>query len=131
FATLGCMPSTSDRIFKLLRSLGRALFNPGSTAPPKGGAGTRPGTGKGSRPASKTTITGLSAPYPGDFSGTSTVTYAPKPDGAADPGEIVWTWVPYEEDYSQGKDRPVLVVGRNGRRLLALMLTSKDHSNDR
>jgi hypothetical protein len=42
----------------------------------------------------------------------------------------VWTWVPFEEDVSQGKDRPVLVVGRDGRWLLALMLTSKDHSRD-
>jgi hypothetical protein len=39
----------------------------------------------------------------------------------------VWTWVPYEEDYSRGKDRPVLLVGGNGPYLLALMLTSKDH----
>lgn len=38
--------------------------------------------------------------------------YAPSLDGRADPGEIVWTWVTYEEDPSQGKDRPVLVVGR-------------------
>ncbi|UIK90123.1 type II toxin-antitoxin system PemK/MazF family toxin [Arthrobacter polaris] len=75
-------------------------------------------------------MSGLSAPYPGDFSGTAKVVYAPKPDGDADPGEIVWTWVPYEENFSQGKDRPVLVVARSGKRLLALMLTSKDHSND-
>jgi hypothetical protein len=52
--------------------------------------------------------------------------YAPEPDGRADPGEIVWTWVQYEEDPSQGKDRPVLVVGREGRRtLLGLMLSSQ------
>ncbi|MCU1595967.1 MAG: hypothetical protein JWO12_3359 [Frankiales bacterium] len=50
--------------------------------------------------------------------------YAPKLDGAADPGEIVWTWVPYEEDARRGKDRPVLVVGRDGRELLGLMLSS-------
>ncbi|HEY7176943.1 MAG TPA: type II toxin-antitoxin system PemK/MazF family toxin [Micromonosporaceae bacterium] len=50
--------------------------------------------------------------------------YAPKLDGRADPGEIVWTWVPYEEDHSRGKDRPVLVVGRNGTTLLGLMLSS-------
>ena len=56
--------------------------------------------------------------------------YAPALDGDADPGEIVWTWVPYEEDHSQGKDRPVLVVGHDGPWLLALMLTSKDHSRD-
>ena len=51
--------------------------------------------------------------------------YAPQPDGDADPGEIVWTWVPYEEDASQGKDRPVLVVGRQGADVLALMLSSQ------
>ena len=50
--------------------------------------------------------------------------YAPKLDGAADPGEIVWTWVPYEEDASRGKDRPVLVVGRDSGELLGLMLSS-------
>jgi hypothetical protein len=58
------------------------------------------------------------------------VTYAPKPDGRPDPGEIVWTWVPYEDDPAQGKDRPVLVVGRDGARLVGLMLTSKDHDRD-
>ncbi|MCO7240857.1 type II toxin-antitoxin system PemK/MazF family toxin [Aeromicrobium sp. CnD17-E] len=58
------------------------------------------------------------------------LTYAPKPDGRPDPGEIVWTWVPYEDDPAQGKDRPVLVVGRDGTRLVGLMLTSKDHDRD-
>jgi hypothetical protein len=53
--------------------------------------------------------------------------YAPRPDGRPDPGEIVWTWVPYEEDHTQGKDRPVLLVGTDGRWLLGLQLTSKDH----
>lgn len=55
--------------------------------------------------------------------------YSPSLDGDADPGEIVWTWVPFEEDHSQGKDRPVLLVGRDGEYLLALMMTSKDHNN--
>ena len=32
-------------------------------------------------------------------------------DGEPDPGEVVWAWVPYEDDPAQGKDRPVLVVG--------------------
>src|SRR5687767_9106760 len=50
--------------------------------------------------------------------------YAPDLDGAADPGEIVWAWVPYEEDASRGKDRPLLVVGREGDDLLGLMLSS-------
>ncbi|MET3173333.1 UNVERIFIED_ORG: hypothetical protein ABIB52_001165 [Arthrobacter sp. UYCu721] len=68
-------------------------------------------------------------PYPGDFGGTAAIRYAPQPDGSPDPGEIVWTWVPYEEDHSRGKDRPVLLVGKNGRYLLGVMLTSKDHDH--
>ncbi len=40
--------------------------------------------------------------------------YAPKANGKPDPGEVVWAWVPYEEDPSQGKDRPVLVIGDRG-----------------
>lgn len=55
------------------------------------------------------------------------VAYAPDLDGAADPGEVVWTWVPFEEDPTQGKDRPVLVVGRGEDELLGLMLSSKDY----
>lgn len=50
--------------------------------------------------------------------------YAPQPDGRADPGEVVWTWVAYEDDPSKGKDRPVVVVGRDGTTLLGLMLSS-------
>ncbi|MEV0612327.1 type II toxin-antitoxin system PemK/MazF family toxin [Nonomuraea sp. NPDC050404] len=57
--------------------------------------------------------------------GAVTLAYSPDLDGLADPGEIVWAWVPYEEDPSRGKDRPLLVVGRSGRRLLGLMLSSK------
>jgi hypothetical protein len=60
-----------------------------------------------------------------------TVSYQPDLDGAADPGEIVWTWVPYEEDASQGKDRPVLVVARaEDGDLLGLMLSSQEHRRD-
>lgn len=58
------------------------------------------------------------------------VEYAPNPDGRPDPGEIVWTWVPYEDDPRQGKDRPVLIIGRDGAELVTLMLTSKDHDRD-
>ena len=52
------------------------------------------------------------------------VVYCPHLDGRADPGEIVWTWVPFEEDPTEGKVRPVLVVGREGPTLLGLMLSS-------
>src|SRR5580765_7990997 len=62
-----------------------------------------------------------------------TIVYAPDLDGAADPGEIVWAWVPFEENDGRGKDRPLLVVGRGGGgsgggggvRLLGLMLSSQ------
>ncbi len=58
--------------------------------------------------------------------------YAPDLDGRADPGEVVWTWVVYEDDPSRGKDRPVLVVGRDRRTLLGLMLSSQErHQSDR
>lgn len=56
--------------------------------------------------------------------------YAPDLDGRADPGEIVWTWVAYEEDPGRGKDRPVLVVGREGSRLQGLMLSSQHHDGE-
>jgi hypothetical protein len=58
-------------------------------------------------------------------------TYSPHPDGKPDPGEIVWTWVPYEEDPSRGKDRPVLLIGRDRRGLLGLALTTRDRNNGR
>jgi PemK-like, MazF-like toxin of type II toxin-antitoxin system len=57
------------------------------------------------------------------------IVYAPDLDGAADPGEIVWAWVPFEENDGRGKDRPMLVVGRGGGDLLGLMLSSQ-HSHD-
>ena len=56
--------------------------------------------------------------------------YAPEIDGEPDPGEVVWGWVPYEDDPAQGKDRPVLLIGRHGEQWLGLMLTSKDHDRD-
>ncbi len=55
------------------------------------------------------------------------VVYSPDLDGRADPGEIVWTWVVYEDDPTRGKDRPVLVVGRERQMLLGLMLSSQAH----
>ncbi len=57
--------------------------------------------------------------------------YAPDPDGAADPGEVVWTWVPYEEDPAVGKDRPILVVARAGDVLYGLMLSANPRQDGR
>ena len=57
--------------------------------------------------------------------------YSPDLDGRADPGEIVWTWVVYEDDPTRGKDRPVLVVGRDRSVLLGLMVSSQErHAAD-
>src|SRR5690348_723127 len=58
--------------------------------------------------------------------------YAPNHDGDPDPGEIVWTWVPYQEHDGRGKDRPVLVVAREHHgTLLAVRLSSKEHEHNR
>jgi hypothetical protein len=62
--------------------------------------------------------------------GEVTFEYSPCIDGDPDPGEVVWTWVPYEEDPAKGKDRPVVVVGRRGSMLVGVALTSKRHDNE-
>ena len=62
--------------------------------------------------------------------GLPTFSYSPDPDGDADPGEVVWAWVPFEEDPAQGKDRPVLVLARHESRLVVAQMTSKDHDRD-
>ncbi len=96
----------------------------GSSAPkpsaPKPSASTR---------SASTASASAGSDYPGDYRDMIDFEYSPSMDGDADPGEIVWTGVPFEEDHSQGKDRPVLLVGRDGEYLLALMMTSKDHNN--
>ena len=66
------------------------------------------------------------------YRGTIHWEYSPELDRDADPGEIDWTWVAFEEDDRVGKDRPVAVVGRSDDgRLVALMLSSKEHDGDR
>ena len=92
-----------------------------------GSSAPKPSAPKPSAPAS--TGASNSSDYPGDYRDMINFEYSPSLDGDADPGELVWTWVPFEEDHSQGKDRPVLLVGRDGEYLLALMMTSKDHNN--
>jgi hypothetical protein len=60
------------------------------------------------------------------------LSYAPDRDGAPDAGEVVWTWVPYEEGDGRGKDRPVLVIGAHtADRVYAIKLTSRSHDGDR
>ena len=60
------------------------------------------------------------------------ITYEPRRDDEPDAGEIVWTWVPFEERDGRGKDRPVLVIGRrDADRVYALKLTSIPQDGDR
>ena len=101
----------------------------GSSAPKP--SAPKPSSANSSAPKPSAPATGASngSDYPGDYLDMINFEYSPSLDGDADPGEIVWTWVPFEEDHSQGKDRPVLLVGRDGEYLLALMMTSKDHNN--
>ena len=58
------------------------------------------------------------------------VEYTPNLDGDPDPGEVVWTWVPYQEDPNKGKDRPVVIIGRVGDDLAGVPLTSKNKGRD-
>lgn len=55
------------------------------------------------------------------------ITFQPERDGDPDPGEVVWTWIPYEDDPNQGKDRPAVVVGVTGPDLVVVPLSSQDH----
>nr|WP_300143344.1 type II toxin-antitoxin system PemK/MazF family toxin [Propionicimonas sp.] len=108
---------------ELLNVIARAVLD--ALSPRRTGTARR----SGSTPARRDENTAPGS-YPGDFTGRAELVYAPHPGPLADPGEVVWTWVPYEEDHGKGKDRPVLVIGRDGRWLLALPMTSKDHDRD-
>ena len=97
--------------------------------------GARPSTGRPAADADTVSPgqTGPSATVEIDPSriGAVRMTYSPNRDGAPDPGEIVWTWVPFEERDGRGKDRPVLVVAaERGGTYLAVQLTSKPHQGD-
>ena len=74
--------------------------------------------------------TGRGAPPAEPAASAHDVEYRPHHDDRADPGEVVWAWVPYDEGDGRGKDRPVLVIGRRGTDLLGLMLSSQDHDRD-
>nr|WP_300340824.1 type II toxin-antitoxin system PemK/MazF family toxin [Actinomyces sp.] len=97
----------------------------------RGGAASSAGATRRPRPAPPAAAASTSVlPYDVARLGLPDLTYAPDPNGQADPGEVVWTWVPYEEDASRGKDRPVLVLARDSGRLVVAQMTSKDHDRD-
>jgi len=115
-----------NRWAHVLLDVARAIVRPQRTTPsPPPRRTGRPSAGPRPTDAGRT-----GNGYVGDFTGPLTPSYSPSMDGDPDPGEIVWTWVPYEDDPTRGKDRPVLLVGHDGPWLLALQLTSKDHDRD-
>lgn len=101
----------------MLRSIVRRLLAPrrAATAPPP----TAPTTAPPTRPRG----------YPGDFAGAAGSPFGTA-TGTVSAGEVVWAWVPFEEDHRRGKDRPALVVGADGPWLLGLPMTSQDHDLD-
>ncbi len=117
---------TTSRVLSAL--LG--LFRSGSATTPS----TRPSrpSPAPTRPTSRPDAPSVTETVEVDPPRRLTLSYAPERDGAPDGGEIVWTWVPYEERDGRGKDRPVLILGRaDATRSYAVRLTSKPHDGDR
>lgn len=113
------MPNWGSLLRQAVEVGTRILSSRTTTTPDRGRRAAdrpRPGTAPAARTASTTDR-------------ARAIAYAPDLDGAADPGEIVWAWVPFEEDDGRGKDRPLLLVGRGGGDLLGLMLSSQ-HRRD-
>ncbi|GAB2837498.1 type II toxin-antitoxin system PemK/MazF family toxin [Microbacterium insulae] len=111
--------TTRPRLLSRLAQLFRPSSSPSSSS-----------SGRPSEPGSHgpTATVEIEPPHPGDL----TITYTPEVDGDPDTGEIVWTWVPYDERDGRGKDRPVLVIARQDADcVLAVRLTSKSHDGDR
>jgi hypothetical protein len=123
--------TTAARVARaVLSSLTRSSADRSTRTTGKTPRQSTPRPGSDRRPAVPAQPAPSPTSYPGDFTGRVRTEYSPDLDGKPDPGEVVWTWVPYEEDHARGKDRPVLLVGRDGPWLLGLMLTSKDHGRD-
>jgi hypothetical protein len=135
---------TSRFLTALFRTIGRALGPSGAT---RTRTAVRPGgraVGRATTDASGRGVRGTATISPGQTGAAATTEvdprslgrvrlgYAPSHDGAPDPGEIVWTWVPFEEHDGRGKDRPVVIVAAGGGdRFLAVQLTSKGRPGDR
>lgn len=112
-----------SRLGQLMRTFLRHTSTPAGTR--SGQTGPEPFV-----PGSATTEPGPVARSTEPTERNGGIEYDPELDGEPDPGEVVWAWVPYEDDPDQGKDRPVLVIGRQDGALLALQLTSQDHDLD-
>lgn len=138
------MTSSKSILSTLFGVLGKLLSGgenrPQPVNPPRPQATLRPdGVGSG-----RDTTRREAGDEPGRMAGTATVQvdperihdvqveYAPARNNLPDSGEVIWTWVPYEENDGRGKDRPVLVIGQHtAQRVYAVRMTSKPHGGDR
>lgn len=101
---------------------------------PTYGSGATPGSGQPQEPM-QVARSSADLPHRGDIPkvfdvaslGLPRFEYRPEADSDPDPGEVVWTWVPYAEDRSLGKDRPVLVLAKFARCIVIAQMTSKDN----
>lgn len=129
--TRAAVEAVDDELTRSTRSGKRS-----SDSSQRSGGGARSGQGASSRShapsSSGSSRVSHAEPHLWDVAtrGLPPFAYEPHPDGEADPGEVVWTWVPYEEDPSQGKDRPVIVLAAVAEGLVIAQLTSKDHRLD-
>lgn len=131
------MSGESDRVWRAAAEAILRALTPRSRRRVRGDKGRANGEARPERPRrpSRTEKSPAEAPpltraYPGDVTYPVDITYRPDANGEPDTGEVVWTWVPYEDDPREGKDRPVLLIARDGDWLVGLMLTSKDHHRD-
>ncbi len=116
-------------LFSRIGAVLRSALSPSKAAPSTPRTGRRTGTVPETSPGQA----GPSATVEIDPQrvGSVRMTYSPNRDGAPDPGEIVWTWVPFEERDGRGKDRPVLVVAaEKSGTFLGVQLTSKPHQGN-
>lgn len=106
-------------IARLRRPARRARPRPG--VPPRAVDGSTPRVGA---------HTAVEVPLPGRAG--VRMAYAPSRNGRPDAGEVVWAWVPFQEDPTRGKDRPLLIIApADDQHVLAMKLTSRSHDRER
>lgn len=66
----------------------------------------------------------------GESPGARTISYAPRHNREADPGEVVWAEVAFEDQPDVVKDRPLLVVGRKDRTTVLCLQLSTQQKRD-
>ncbi|MFV0253743.1 MAG: type II toxin-antitoxin system PemK/MazF family toxin [Beutenbergiaceae bacterium] len=118
-----------NRVLKMATSLARGLTH--SASRPGGSSDERAPSRRPRRTSHTQAASGDPSRGVVEFDGQlPALQYRPQPDDEADPGEVVWAWVPYDENDGRGKDRPVLILARVDGGFLGLQMTSKDHDRD-